>query len=126
MGYFQIATEYRLMAEEKYEDNVRTKGNSEEYIYSKIYHLFCIIFMAMYVPYDLLFMEQILSSFEHNYKVCLTNYPYPENFYKPPLHLLFSSPVIEIRRSREKKKKVSTSTSKKHKKSTMNYSSSKK
>jgi hypothetical protein len=44
---------------------------SEEYIKSNIYHLQAILFLAMHINCDLLFMKQIISSYEHHFKTIL-------------------------------------------------------
>lgn len=63
MGYFQLAAEERLVAEEKYKSDEKIKLQSEEFIYSQIHHLLAIIMIALYVPYDILYMEQIQTSY---------------------------------------------------------------
>ena len=63
MGYFQLSTEYRLIAEETYKNDDYGKRNSEEYKLALLYHILSILLIALYVPYDMLFMEQVMSSY---------------------------------------------------------------
>lgn len=70
MGYFTISTEYRLIAEQLYKQQ-EERTQSEEYIKASIYHLLAILFLAIHVHCDLLFMKQIISSYEHHFKTAL-------------------------------------------------------
>ena len=74
MGYFTISTEYRLMAEELYRGS-QEKFSSEEYLRANIYHLLAVLFLADNLNCDLLFMKQIVSSYEHHYKQELATPP---------------------------------------------------
>lgn len=71
MGYFQIATEYRIISEERYCMDSYLRMSSDEFKLSCIYHLLSIILIGLYVPFNLLFMNQIISSYEHYYKLNL-------------------------------------------------------
>lgn len=113
MGYFQIATEYRLVAEEKYKIDAHNKQNSEEFKLSNLYHILAIILIAINIPYNLIFMEQILSSYEHHYKQCL-NESIKESD-KPSSSLLFIPELKKRTLSRKRKLSELKSLSKKKK-----------
>lgn len=71
MGYFTVSTEYRLIAEQLYKDN-SVKQQSEEFQRANIYHLLAILFLSVNLNCDLLFMKQVISSYEHHFKTDLT------------------------------------------------------
>ena len=93
MGYFTISTEYRLMAEQFYLIT-EERSQCEEYIKANIYHLLAILFLARHLHCDLLFMKQIISSYEYHFKVSIlqqeTNLDSPEQLVE---ELLLDRPV---------------------------------
>jgi len=67
MGYFTISTEHRLLAQHRY-PSMEEKIVSEEWKSANIFHLFGIIYLAINLNSDLLFMKQLISSYEQHYK----------------------------------------------------------
>jgi hypothetical protein len=68
MGYFTISTEFRLLAEHRYPNLPEEKKLSEEWLSANIYHLMAIMFIGVNISCDLLFMTQLISSYEQHYK----------------------------------------------------------
>ena len=75
MSYFTIATELRLLA---CKDEVEGKEESQERIESECYHLLAIVVMLHFVPFDLLYLQHILASYETHYQHPLTPQHYCE------------------------------------------------
>jgi hypothetical protein len=68
MGYFTVSTEHRLIAEQLYKNN-EERIKSDDHNRANIYHLLAISFLAVNLNCDLLFMKQIVSSYEHHFKL---------------------------------------------------------
>jgi hypothetical protein len=71
MGYFTVSTEYRLIAEQLYKDPA-ARLESEELQRANINHLLAILFLTTNLNCDLLFMKQVVSSYEHHFKTDLS------------------------------------------------------
>lgn len=78
MAYFTVSTEYRLIAEQLYK-KPEERHVSEEFVRANIYHLLAILFMALNLPCDLLFMKQVVASYEHHFKTDLSDGPVDED-----------------------------------------------
>lgn len=48
------------------------RSKSEEFIKANIYHLLSILFLTYNLNCDLLFMKQVISSYEHHFKTDLS------------------------------------------------------
>ena len=68
MGYFTLSTEHRLLAEHRYPVSQEHKHASDEWKAANIYHLLAIISLGVNLNSDLLFMKQLISSYEQHYK----------------------------------------------------------
>lgn len=60
LGYFTISTELRLIGGKKKESGVELRE-------SEIYHLLSIIIAAACIPFDILYMKHVLSSYFNHY-----------------------------------------------------------
>lgn len=67
VGYFTIATELRLIGTEKMKGSKVEKGAVKEHRESEIYHLITLIITSVYVPFDMLLMRHIVTSFNNHY-----------------------------------------------------------
>lgn len=68
VGYFTIATELRLISAEKYRNCEEKQKKSNEYIESQIYHIIALIITSIYVPYDMIYMRHLFTSFSNHYQ----------------------------------------------------------
>lgn len=105
MGYFTISTEYRLVAEQLYGEG---RGESEEYKRANIYHLLSILFLACNLNCDLLFIKQVISSYEHHFKTDLSA---PHDH--PEAERLSDSLLFDARRPKDSKLNTTASQAKK-------------
>jgi hypothetical protein len=69
MGYFTISTEYRLMAEGCYPKDLQGRVGSDEWKMANVWHLFAILQLAINFTSDLLFLKQLVSSYQQHYKL---------------------------------------------------------
>lgn len=60
------------MAEQLYKD-ASARTQSEEFQRANIYHLLAILFLTVNLNCDLLFMKQVISSYEHHFKTDLSS-----------------------------------------------------
>jgi hypothetical protein len=67
LGYFTISTELRLIASKKVGKKEGEKSNSTEFKESEIYHLLSIIIAAACIPFEILYMKHVLSSYGNHY-----------------------------------------------------------
>jgi hypothetical protein len=72
IAHFTIATELRLLANEKYGVESTFKLQSKEFKQSQIHHLVAVITAALYVPCYTKYFEHILKSFTNHYQLDLT------------------------------------------------------
>lgn len=73
VGYFTIATELRLIGSEKMKGSKVDKSGIKEHKESEIYHLITLIITSVYVPFDMLLMRHIVTSFNNHYNNDLTS-----------------------------------------------------
>ena len=67
LGYFTISTELRLIATKKYGKREQDKINSQEYKESELYHLLSIIIASACIPFEILYIKHVLSSYSNHY-----------------------------------------------------------
>ena len=67
IAYFTTATELRLASHEKYRTNMEQWKISPEYKESQIYHLFSLMIVFAYVPFEMHFISHIINSYYKNY-----------------------------------------------------------
>jgi hypothetical protein len=67
LGYFTISTELRLIAGKKASRREGEKASSGELRESEIYHLLSIIIAATCIPFEILYMKHVLSSYANHY-----------------------------------------------------------
>lgn len=70
MSYFTMATELRLLAM-RLGGKEQARGLSE-FRESQCYHLIAIVLLLFYLPFDLLYLSHILTSFQNHYDIDLT------------------------------------------------------
>ena len=68
--FFALATENRLISNEKYPDEA-SKKSSMEFRKSELYHLKSIYISAKYIPCETKYLEHILRSFKNHYEIDL-------------------------------------------------------
>lgn len=73
LGYFTISTELRLIAAKKGARREGEKTPSAELRESEIYHLLSIIIAATCIPFEILYMKHVLSSYANHYGTDLTD-----------------------------------------------------
>lgn len=67
LGYFTISTELRLIATKKTKLKEGERASSAEFKESEIYHLLSIIIAAACIPFEILYMKHVLSSYANHY-----------------------------------------------------------
>ena len=67
LGYFTISTELRLIAGKKYGKREGDKSHCIEYRESEMYHLLSIIIAASCIPFEVLYIKHVLSSYCNHY-----------------------------------------------------------
>lgn len=72
--FFSKATELRLKSVEIYKKNMEERKFSREYKLSVNYHLLAVIMVALFVPYQVKYLNEILLSYEKHYGVSLVEY----------------------------------------------------
>lgn len=72
--FFSRATELRLKAVELFRKNLEERKYCREYRLSVSYHLLAVIVAALFVPYDLKYLAEILTSYEKHYSTSLLDY----------------------------------------------------
>lgn len=61
------------MAIEKYKLSEENRIESIEFKESQIYHLVSLILTCIYIPFDMMYVRHILSSFTNHYNIDLSN-----------------------------------------------------
>jgi hypothetical protein len=72
IAHFTMATELRLIANEKHGIDSNIRRLSKEFKESEVHHLVAIITVALYVPCYTKYFEHILNSFKNHYQIDLT------------------------------------------------------
>ena len=67
LGYFTISTELRLIATKKAKLKEGERASTAEFRESEIYHLLSIIIAAACIPFEILYMKHVLSSYANHY-----------------------------------------------------------
>lgn len=67
LGYFTISTELRLIATKKTKLKEGERASTAEFKESEIYHLLSIIIAASCIPFEILYMKHVLSSYANHY-----------------------------------------------------------
>jgi hypothetical protein len=72
--FFSRATELRLKSVEIYKKNLEERKFSREYRLSINYHLLAVVMVALFVPYNVKYLTEILLSYEKHYGTSLLEY----------------------------------------------------
>lgn len=72
IAHFTMATELRLIANARYGAENADKRGSTEFKSSQLHHLIAVITVALYVPYETVYLEHILNSYKNHYQIDLT------------------------------------------------------
>jgi hypothetical protein len=71
IAHFTMATELRLIANGQYGSENPEKKGSTEFKSSQLHHLIAVITVALYVPYETVYLDHILNSYKNHYQVDL-------------------------------------------------------
>ena len=71
IAHFTMATELRLINNTRYSPMQASRRDSAEFKASQLHHLISVITVALYVPYETVYFEHILSSYRNHYAIDL-------------------------------------------------------
>lgn len=72
IAHFTMATELRLIANARHGVDNPERKTSTEFKSSQLHHLIAVITVALYVPYETVYLDHILNSYKNHYQVDLS------------------------------------------------------